>query len=85
MNIRNEYYLDETANIQHIIKFTKLRISNRSLEIEKGRHQRRCVKLKDRVCQTCKLETEDEAHFLLRCRIIPRVTGHSFRENEVKR
>ena len=25
------------------------------------------MKLQDRVCQTCKLETEDEVHFLLRC------------------
>ena len=62
-----EDYLDEITNIKHRINFTKLRISNHSLEIEKGRHQRPYVKPKDRVCQTCKLETEDEAHFLLRC------------------
>ena len=35
-----EDYLDEIANIKHRINFTKLRISNHSLEIEKGRHQR---------------------------------------------
>ena len=61
-----EDYLDEIANIYHRINCTKLRISNQSLEIEKGRHQRPYVNLKDRVCQTCKLETEDEAHFVLR-------------------
>ena len=61
-----EDYLDEIANIYHRINCTKLRISNQSLEIEKGRHQRPYVNSKDRVCQTCKLETEDEAHFVLR-------------------
>ena len=61
-----EDYSNEIANIQHITNFTKLRISNHSLEIEKGRHQRPYVKPKDRVYQTCKIETEDEAHLLLR-------------------
>ena len=61
-----EDYLDEIASIYHRINCTKLRISNQSLEIEKGRHQRPYVNSKDRVCQTCKLETEDEAHFVLR-------------------
>ena len=75
-----EDYFDEIANIQHRINFTKLSISNHSLEIEKGRHQRPYVKPKDRLCQTCRLETKDKAHFLL-----PRVTRHFFRENEVKR
>ena len=49
----------------------------------KRRHQRPYVKPKDRVCQTCKLETEDDAHFILL--IIPSVTGHFIRENKVKR
>ena len=45
-----EDYLDENANIYHRINCTKLRISNKSLEIEKGRHQRPYVNSKDRVC-----------------------------------
>ena len=59
-----EGYLDKIAHVKHKTNFTKLRISNHSLEIEKRRHQ---TSPKDRICQTCKLETEDEAHFLLRC------------------
>ena len=54
-------------NIKHRTNFTKLRISNYFLEIEKGRHQRPYVKPKDRICQTCKLETENEAHFFIQC------------------
>ena len=58
--------------------------SHHSLEIEKGGHQRPYVKPKDRVCQTCKLETEDEAYFLLR-RPSYLVLRDILHENEVKR
>ena len=66
--------------------FTKLRISNHFLEIEKaGRHQRPYVKLKDRVCQTCKLKIgDDEAQFVLRCPSY-QVLRDFIRESEVKR
>jgi hypothetical protein len=38
------------------------------LEIEKGRHQN--IPLNERICKLCKLEIEDEIHFLLQCPIL---------------
>ena len=47
----------------------KLRCSNHSLEIEKGRHQRPKIERIERICRQCNegaIETEE--HFLLECR-----------------
>ena len=47
----------------------KLRCSNHSLEIEKGRHHRPKIERSERICKQCKegaIETEE--HFLLECR-----------------
>jgi hypothetical protein len=38
------------------------------LEIEKGRHQN--IPLNEQICKLCKLEIEDEIHFLLQCPIL---------------
>ena len=46
--------------------FSKLRISDHSLEIEKGRYLGQEVK--DRICKICKNEIEDEFHLLIRCK-----------------
>ena len=62
-----ENYLDAIKNVKHRILLTRLRISNHSLEIERGRHQRPYVTPENRVCRSCKNETEDEFHFLIRC------------------
>ena len=34
---------------------------------KKGRYARPYKKVEDRICPICKIETEDEAHFLLKC------------------
>ena len=51
---------------------TKLRCSDHSLEIEKGRHKRGNARteVKDRICVFCgNGEVEDEEHFLFKCNI----------------
>ena len=62
-----EHYLSSQTkiNIKDRVAFTKLRLSNHTLMIEKGRH----LKLdKDhRFCPFCPTEIEDEAHFLITC------------------
>ena len=48
---------------------TKLRISDLSLEIEKGRHKKPYKSPQDRLCPFCKTETQDEKHFLIKCNL----------------
>ena len=51
---------------------SKLRCSDHSLEIEKGRHKKGNTRTQphDRLCTLCKNEEiEDEEHFLLKCDI----------------
>ena len=48
--------------------FSRLRVSAHSLMIEKGRHFWKKIPIENRLCTLCNLnETEDEAHFMLRC------------------
>ena len=62
-NFAFESYLDlDHFNRNILIRF---RISAHNLEIEKGRHQN--IPLNERICKLCKLEIEDEIHFLLQC------------------
>ena len=48
--------------------YARFRISAHNLAIEKGRHQN--IPLNERICKLCKLEIEDEIHFLLQCPIL---------------
>jgi hypothetical protein len=50
--------------------FVKLRISNSNLLIEQGRHQN--IPLENRLCPICKLEIENEYHFVIE------VSNHQF-------
>ena len=47
---------------------TKLRISNHKLMVEVGRHMKPKQLVEKRICQICKVETEDEIHFLVKCK-----------------
>ena len=48
--------------------FSRLRVNAHSLMIEKGRHFRKKIPIENRLCTLYNLnETEDEAHFMLRC------------------
>ena len=65
-NIGRELYLEKIENIENRISFTKFRLSNHSLMIEKGRH---CGITKDmRFCPFCPQIIEDEIHFLIECK-----------------
>lgn len=46
--------------------FTKFRISDHSLEIEKGRYNK--TPSEERLCKNCRV-IEDEAHLILKCRV----------------
>ena len=60
-----EPYLHEIKNIKDRVSFTKLRLSNHQLMIEKGRHQK--INKNMCVCPFCINKIEDELHFLLEC------------------
>ena len=62
-----EDYLTNIENINHRTALTKLRLSNHSLQIEKGRHQN--IEKNQRFCPFCPDSIEDEKHFLVACRI----------------
>ena len=55
------------ANTRHRIALTKLRLSNHKLAIETGRYSRPFKKPAERICPICKIEMEDEYHFLNIC------------------
>jgi len=64
---KQEEYLSEIKDIKHRISFTKLRISDHCLEIERGRYTRPYTIPEDRICKLCNNGIEDEMHFLLVC------------------
>ena len=53
--------------IQERIAMTKLRLSNHTLRIEKGRHERIIRSL--RHCAFCLNQVEDEIHFVMQCKL----------------
>ena len=60
-------YLTAVSIPAHRIKLTKLRTSSHNLQIEQDRHCRNRPDRSARRCRICKLETEDEMHFLISC------------------
>ena len=62
-----ENYLEIIKNVSIRTQFTKFRISDHNLEIEKGRH--RGLSADQRFCPFCKYKVENEIHFLLECPI----------------
>ena len=55
------------TNTRHRIALTKRRLSNHKLAIETGRYSRPFKKPAERTCPICKIEMEDEYHFLNIC------------------
>ena len=64
---RCEDYLHQVNNTRHRIALTKLQLSNHKLAIETGRYSRPFKKPAERTCPICKVEMEDEYHFLNIC------------------
>ena len=62
-----EKYLQEITNITTRQSLTKFRLSNHTLNIEKGRHTSPKTPIEERVCPFCPNKVEDEMHFLLDC------------------
>ena len=61
-----EPYLQKIKSIKDRISFTKFRLSNHSLMIEKGRHQK--IDKNRRFCPFCINKIEDEIQLLLECK-----------------
>ena len=66
-SVGREDYLSIIQNTKERIAFTKFRLSNHELMIEKGRHMK--IEKRYRLCPFCPTEVEDEQHFLLKCPI----------------
>ena len=66
-NYKCENYLHQVTNTRHRIALTKLRLSNHKLAIETGRYSRPFKKPAEGICPVCKIEMEDEYHFLNIC------------------
>ena len=67
--VTNQYaqYIRSPINTRHRIALTKLRLSNHKLVIETGRYSRPFKKPAERICPICKIEMEDEYHFINIC------------------
>ena len=77
-----EKYLDEVPCVKKRIAFTKLRLSNHMLMIEKGRHLN--IERTQRFCPFCPNFVEDERHFLLVCNQYRYIRQELLREVEVR-
>ena len=62
-----ENYLYEVKNNNHRKALSRFRLSNHSLLIEKGRHQKPPLDREDRKCFVCRDFVENEKHFLITC------------------
>ena len=60
-----EEYLSSIENIRDRTALTKIRLSNHSLMIEKGRHQG--LQENERLCPFCDNKIENEFHFVMEC------------------
>ena len=60
--IERDSYLDNVNNFFIRKNITKFRCSDHTLEIESGRLKN--IKVDERTCKVCKIEIEDERHFL---------------------
>ena len=80
-----EKYLHEINNIAIRQSLTKFRLSNNTLNIEKGRHTTPKTPKELRFCPFCPDKVEDEVHFLLGCPVyhVPRdeMMGVILKEN----
>ena len=64
-------------------KFTKFRISDHHLEIERGRHKRPPIQRFERICKGCDMNrVEDEEHVLMECTKFSTLRGELFEKLE---
>ena len=65
--MRLENYLTTIKSRKQRVSFSKFRLSDHCLMIEKARHQRVVPERQHRICPFCPTEVEDELHFLTKC------------------
>ena len=65
--VKFESYLADIKNRNHRVAFTKYRLSDHCLMIEKGRHKRPVLPREERFCPFCPSTVENEIHFLTQC------------------
>ena len=66
-NYKCEVYFRQVTNTPKRITLKKLLLSNHKIAIETGRYLRPYKKPEEIICPICKLEMEDEYHFLTEC------------------
>ena len=82
-NLKEDYSLESYCFANDLDKykvrmFTKLRISAHKLFIEEGRYKN--IPPDQRICKLCKMDVEDEFHFLIRCSKLNNVRTTFFKE-----
>ena len=65
-SFRMEPYLSLVKKAKYRNAICKIRMNSHHLEIERGRHHKPRIDIKDRLCRKCKV-VEDEKHFLTSC------------------
>ena len=65
--VRLESYLSDIKNRKYRVTFTKFRLSDYGLMIEKGRHKRPKIPREQRFCPFYPANVEDENHSLMQC------------------
>ena len=77
-----EAYLSEIRHIEMRTALTKLRLSNHTLMIEKGRHLK--IERNRRFCPYCPRSIEDEKHFLMECKSFNNLRNDLFDNAKLK-
>ena len=65
--VKFESYLSDITNRKYRVTFTKFRLSDNGLMIEKGRYKRPKILREQRFCPFCPTKVEDESHFPMQC------------------
>ena len=73
-----EGYLNSIKNVGDRTALTKIRLSNHTLMIEKGRHQG--LQENQRFCPFCENQVENEYHFIMECNTFEVFRQHLFVE-----
>ena len=83
--VEYENYLTDIKNRKRRVSFTKFRLSDHCLMIEKGRHIRPIIPRNERFCPFCPSSVEDEIHFLTTCPTYNLISEKLFSELPIQR
>ena len=71
-------YLYTDVNKQSLSNYTRIRINNYNLNIEKGRYLH--LHVEKRICHLCHEDIEDEFHFIMKCGKLIKERGELFKK-----